>query len=303
MSPRPGCETEPVVGRTIVMRTFLPAWYRGAVVGAICFAGINLSTGPGARAAEGEEGDAKSSLQRELLEAEVVISELELALEAAHLRCTELEELLGRQQERDVPLEVALAAANAEAEAYRERYRDLRLNVESWGLETLRSDEALRERLITAVREREQAMKRHGQALEQLMSLSEAVMEYLKTSSSSDADVRLRVEEELRKTDDVLGFGARRVSEEDVAKQMDEGRVVSFKPEFRLAVLDIGRRSGVRLGLPMELYRKDRRVGSGIVVDVRERICRLVIQQVYKEGDSIRVQDRAEPRMSKTVEF
>lgn len=236
-------------------------------------------------------------------EAELVIGELEMALQAANLRCKEMEEILGRKQERDMPLESALAVANAEAEAFRERYRDLRLNVESWGMESLGSDKELRERLIVAVREREQAMKRHSQALAQLLALSEVMVDYLKTSTSTDAKSRLRVEEQLRKADEVFGFGSRRVVPEGESKSLDEGRVVSLKEEYRLAVLDVGKRSGVRLGLPMDIYRKDRLVGSGVVVDVREQVCGMIIQQIYKEGDKVMVSDRAEPHASTTIQF
>lgn len=236
-------------------------------------------------------------------EAELIIAELEMALDAAGLRCKELEEILGREEEGNVPLESALAVANAEAEAYRERYKELRLNVESWGMESLGSDQALRERLIVAVREREQAMKRHAQALEQLLALSEAMVDYLKTSSTGDGAMRLRVEEQLRKADEILGYGAKRQAVEGETKPMDEGRVVSLKEDFRLAVLDIGKRSGVRLGLPMDLYRKDRLVGSGIVVDVREQVCGVIVQKIYKEGDQVKLSDRAEPHASTTVQF
>lgn len=270
------------------------------------FAGALLALGGGlsARSEAGTqaEGEGKPVVLAPG-ERELVIAEMEMALEAAELRCRELEEILGRKQEKDLPLELALAAANAEAEAFRERYRDLRLNVESWGMESLGSDKALRERLITAVREREQAMQRHSKALTQLLALSEAMVDYLKTSSSTDAKARLRVEEQLRKADEVLGFGSRKIVPETEAKPMDEGRVVSLKEDYRLAVLDVGKRSGVRLGLPMDLYRKDRLIGTGVVVDVREQVCGMIVQNIYKEGDQVRVSDRAEPRTSTTIEF
>lgn len=278
---------------------------RAIAAGVLALGGGVAAWGGGPESGNGAAEPAAAAVKgaKSPEEAEVVIGELEMALQAANLRCKEMEEILGRQQERNVPLESALAAANAEAEAFRERYRDLRLNVESWGMETLGSDKQLRERLIVAVREREQAMKRHSRALSQLLALSEAVVDYLKTSTSTDAKSRLRVEEQLRKSDEVFGFGSRRVIPEGESKSLDEGKVVSVKEEYRLAVLDIGKRSGVRLGLPMDLYRKDRLVGSGVVVDVREQVCGLIMQQIYKEGDKVMVSDRAEPHASTTIQF
>lgn len=281
--------------------TFLQRFVRCGLL--VTFSGAFAIIGDASAWGDGEARKGASSGSAAPVSAgdsEMAISELRLALQASELRCKELEELLGRQQEGDVPLESALAVANAEAAAYRERYRDLRLNVESWGMETLGSDKALRERLIVAVREREQSMKRHAQALQQLLALSEAMVDYLKTP---DAKSRVRVEAQLRKTDEVLGFGSKRVAAEKDAKSMDEGRVVSLKEDYRLAVVDVGKRSGIRLGMPMDFYRKDRMIGSGVVVDVRDQISGLIVQKIYKEGDQVKVSDRAEPHASTTIEF
>jgi len=76
-------------------------------------------------------------------------------------------------------LATSLAAATREAEQYRIRYRDLLVRVESLGLATIRSDSALEDRVIKAVRERQYYLEKNQASLEQIMRLSEAVVDYL----------------------------------------------------------------------------------------------------------------------------
>ena len=222
-------------------------------------------------------------------------AELELALEAANKKIEQLEEKLALRDEKDVPIESALAEANRESEEFRQLYRDLQLKVEELGLETIRSDKALQDRLIKAVRERQMFKDRNKEAYEQLIKLSEAVMDYVKTATAGDPQARLRVEGELRRTDELLGFGGVKkapIREVDI----NDGQVISFKDELRLAVLNIGRRSGVRVGMPIEILRKDRSVGTALVVDVRDAISGAIIQETFREGDRVQVRDRVKPK-------
>ncbi len=221
--------------------------------------------------------------------------ELELALEAANQKIKQLEAKLALRDEKDVPVEAALAEANREAEKFRQLYRDLQLRVEELGLETIRSDKALQDRLIKAVRERQMFKERNNEAYEQLLRLSEAVMDYVKSATAGDPEARLRVEAELRKTDELLGMGGvRKLPVRNV--DINDGQVISFKDELRLAVLNIGRRSGVRVGMPLEIQRKDRVVGTALVVDVRDSISGAVVQQLFREGDRIQIRDRVKPK-------
>ncbi len=224
-------------------------------------------------------------------------AELELALEAAHRKIEQLEEKLALRDESDMPIELALAEANKESEEFRELYRDLQLRVEELGLETIRSDRALQDRLIKAVRERQMYKERTTEAFEQLIRLSEAVMDYVKTATAGDPVARLEVEAALRATDELLGYSGSRKA---VLREVDinDGQVISFKEDLRLAVLDIGRRSGVRIGMPVEILRKDRSVGTAVVVDVRDSISGAIIQETFQPGDRVQVRDRVKPRTS-----
>lgn len=239
--------------------------------------------------------------------ADLLIEELQFALETAHRRIEALEKQLANAgpggDAGQGTLAASLAAANQEAEQYRVRYRDLLVRVESLGLATIRSDRALEDRMIKAVRERQHYLERTEESQEQMMRLSEAVMDYLKASSSTSPDVRLRLEAELRRADEVLGLGQVRrstldsvVGETGGSANLGDGHVVGFKSELRLAVIDIGSRNGIRVGMPLNIVRKDRVVGTAMVVDVRDTVSGALVEEYFREGDRVEVRDRVEPR-------
>ncbi len=74
--------------------------------------------------------------------------------------------------------------------------------------------------------------------------------------------------------------------------------VISLKDDLALVVINIGRRQGVQRGMPFDVLRKSRVVGTVRVVDVREHIAGAVIQDLnsgqepIKFGDHLRVAAR-----------
>ncbi len=238
-----------------------------------------------------------SQTEAPLLGTELLNEELQFALETAHRRIEALEKQLeGKSRGGQAALVASLAAANREAEQYRIRYRDLLVRVESLGLATIRSDSALEDRMIKAVRERQHYLEQTQQSQEQIMRLSDAVMDYLKVSTSSTPEVRLKLEAEMRRADEVLGFAGLRRPVADDRRSLGEGHVVGYKADLRLAVIDIGARNGVRVGMPLNIVRKDRLVGTALVVDVRDSVSGALVQEYFREGDRVEVRDRVEPR-------
>lgn len=71
-----------------------------------------------------------------------------------------------------------------------------------------------------------------------------------------------------------------------------EARVADVNRELELAVVDRGRRDGVRHGLPMTVFRGRRKVAKIRVVDVRERIAGAVVEETAP-GDYPQSGDRA----------
>jgi len=251
-----------------------------------------------------EVGRAGIQSEAQSLGAQLLNEELQFALETAHHRIEALEkELDDKNQGGQESVATSLAAATREAEQYRIRYRDLLVRVESLGLATIRSDSALEDRVIKAVRERQHYLDRNQASLEQIMRLSEAVVDYLKVSNCSDPEVRLKLEAQLRKADEVLGFGEMRQIERDGRRSLGEGHVVGYKAELRLAVVDIGLQSGVKVGMPLNIVRKDRLLGTALVVDVRDNVAGALVQEYFRDGDRVEVQDRVEPRTIGTTEL
>jgi hypothetical protein len=81
-----------------------------------------------------------------------------------------------------------------------------------------------------------------------------------------------------------------------------DGSVVSVKDEWSLVVGNIGEAQGVKIGMPMRVLRGDKKIATLRVVDVRQKICGAVIQEMDSEKDKIKVGDRlqvdAKPNVS-----
>jgi hypothetical protein len=81
-----------------------------------------------------------------------------------------------------------------------------------------------------------------------------------------------------------------------------DGNVISVKDEWSFVVGNLGEKQGVKVGMPMRVMRGDRRIATLRVVDVRQKICGAVIQEMDSKKDTIKVGDRlqvdAQPNVS-----
>src|SRR5437667_10314404 len=72
--------------------------------------------------------------------------------------------------------------------------------------------------------------------------------------------------------------------------------------EWSFVVGNLGEKQGVKIGMPMRVIRNDRKIATLRVVDVRQKICGAVIQEMDSEKEKIRVGDRlqvdAQPNVS-----
>jgi hypothetical protein len=59
-----------------------------------------------------------------------------------------------------------------------------------------------------------------------------------------------------------------------------------------LVVGNIGKKQGVNVGMPFQVWRESRKIGDVRVVDVRDRICGAVIQNLVTEKEQIKKGDR-----------
>ena len=209
----------------------------------------------------------------------------------------ELRMELSRARESVKTLTDSLAASNMEAEAFRRKYSDLQLRMEALGLESANKDRAkLEQRLLNAVSDLRLMQIEREEYRDQMLRLSEAILPLLKTSTGGDAQARMEVEAQLRRSSE-LAAKAQNSPEETTT--LVDGRVVSVKEEWSLVVGNIGEKQGVKMGMPMRVMRADKLIATLRVVDVRQRICGAVIQEMG--SGKIKVGDRLQADARKNV--
>ncbi len=203
----------------------------------------------------------------------------------------DLRKQLSIEQESVKALTSSLAESNAEAELFRRKYSDLELRMEALGLASADKDRAkLEQRLLTAVSDLQLAQKEREEYRDQMLRLNEAILRYLKTSQGDDAQARMDVETQLRSTNQLV---TRSTNAPDLPQpSLMDGSVISVKDEWSFVVGNLGEKQGAKIGMPMRVMRDDRKIATLRVVDVRQKICGAVIQEMNSEKEKIRVGDR-----------
>jgi hypothetical protein len=213
----------------------------------------------------------------------------------------ELRRQLADQRESVKTLTESLAASNAEAELFRRKYSDLQLRMEALGLESASKDRAkLEQRLLTAVSDLQLTQKERAQYRDQMLRLTEAMLQLLKSSTGADPKARAEVEAQLRSTNELV---AKATGASEPQPTLMDGNVVSIKDEWSLVVGNLGERQGVRVGMPLRVVRDGRVIATLRVVDVRQKICGAVIQEMDSGKEKIKVGDRlqADARQNVTL--
>ena len=203
----------------------------------------------------------------------------------------DLRKQLSIQQESLKTLTSSLAESNAEAELFRRKYSDLELRMEALGLASADKDRAkLEQRLLAAVSDLQLAQKERDQFRDQMLRLNETMLRYLKTSQGGDAQARMDVETQLRSMNELV---TRSTSPAQSAQpSLMDGSVISVKDEWSFVVGNVGEQQGVKIGMPMRVMRDDRKIATLRVVDVRQKICGAVIQEMDSAKEKIKVGDR-----------
>ena len=214
------------------------------------------------------------------------------ATAAGLLQQTEdLQKQLSIAQESLKALTSSLAESNAEAELFRRKYSDLQLQMEALGLASANKDRAkLEQRLLAAVSDFQLAQRERDDYREQMLRLDEAVLYYLKTSQSTDAKARMDVETQLRSIDKLV---TKSTTPPDLPEpSLMNGSVIGMKAEWSFVIGNLGEKQGVKIGMPMRVMRDDRRIATLRVIDVRQKICGAVVQEMDSKNERIRVGDQ-----------
>jgi hypothetical protein len=199
-------------------------------------------------------------------------------------------------------LTTSLAESNAEAELFRRKFSDLQLRMEALGLDSASKDRTkLEQRLLTAVSDLQLAQKERDEYRDQMLRLNEAMLQYVKSSQGGDAQARMNVEAQLRSTNELIARSTTSAPQSAQPSLLD-GSVISVKDEWSFVVGNIGEKQGVKIGMPMRVMRGEKKVATLRVVDVRQKICGAVIQEMDSQKDKIKVGDRlqvdAKPNVS-----
>ena len=183
----------------------------------------------------------------------------------------------------------SLAVANGETELFKRKADDLSARAEALGIQTAGNEtDALRTRLLAAVRDLRLLQKEKDAAREQLVALTESVMELLKTSEGIDAKYHLKVEERLRSASAFIGG---QESKNVSGAGLTTGRVVDTKPDLALIVANLGSRQGVKTGMPFQVWRGQKQIASVRVVDVRDAVSGAIVQNTVTPADTVRTGD------------
>ena len=236
--------------------------------------------------ARGLAAEGNSSLSESKIES----AEQKITAESLLAQNEDLRKQLSIQQESLKTLTASLAESNAEAEVFRRKFSDLELRMEALGLASASKDRAkLEQRLLAAVSDLRLAQKERDELRDQLLGLNEALLRYLQTSQGGDAQARMDVETQLRKTNELVGRSTSANAQEPQPSLMD-GSVLSVKDDWSFVVANIGQQQGVKIGMPLRVMRGEQKIATLRVVDVRQRICGAVIEDSGKE--KIKVGDR-----------
>jgi hypothetical protein len=237
-------------------------------------------------------GELAAQGDSSLSESKNVNAETQVPAGAQLSQNEELRRQLSLQQESVKALTDSLAESNIEAEVFRRKYSDLQLRMEALGLDSANKDRAkLEQRLLSAVSDLQLAQKERERYRDQMMRLSESILHLLKTSTGGDAEARAEVEAQLRSTNELIAKRGENAPPGEQPTLMD-GSVVSVKEEWSLVVGNLGEKQGVKMGMPMRVMRGDKVIATVRVVDVRQKICGAVIQEMDSKKEKIKVGDR-----------
>jgi hypothetical protein len=204
----------------------------------------------------------------------------------------ELRRQLSIEQESLKTLTSSLAEWNAEAELFRRKYSDLELRMEALGLASANKDRAkLEHRFLAAVSDLQLAQKERDEYRDQMLRLNEAMWRYLKTAQSGDAQARMDVEAQLRGSN-ALATRSANAPPNSAQRGLMDGSVISVKDEWSFVVGNLGETQGVKIGMPLRVMRGDQKIATLWVVDVRQKICGAVIQEMDSKKEQVKVGDR-----------
>jgi len=184
-----------------------------------------------------------------------------------------------------------LAVTSQEGEIFRRQSAETRKLIDALGLDTGDPDK-LKERLLAAVSDLRITAEEKKKLSEAVIRLSEAASMYAKSVTGASPEMRVALEAEIRNANMALGLNSPNAVEASaIPASLSDGAVISVKDDLALVVINLGTKHGVKVGMPFQVIRGKKIIGSVRVVDVREKIAGAFLQDLSSEKDRVQVGD------------
>ena len=231
----------------------------------------------------------------------ILLDEALKALRETKANASKVEAENQRLKEQAKSIGASLVEANRIANEFRDDYNKLLLETEALGIETLtKGERGVRERLLKAISDKRIVEEEREAMAHALLDLSDAIKVFMASAASANVEARVSLEAALKGAEKAIGID-RRQPAVMAKKTLDQGKVVSIHLDSGVLVLNLGEADGAQRGMPFEIIRKDRPVGTAMVVDVRDNICGALITKLIDDSDDAQVGDRVRVQTQKNL--
>ncbi len=229
-----------------------------------------------------------------LSDLDIEYKELKVAFERILGENILLKNALTQSEKTSAEFRKTFATTSGETEVFKRQTMQMKLRMDALGLDSVGGNSVkLEQRLLAAISDLRATVGEKRKLSEALVRLTEAASLHAKTATGVDLQSRLSLETEIRNANAALGVASANVAETGaIPSTVSDGRVISVKEELTLVVMNLGSRHGVKVGMPFQIAREGKLIGSVRIVDVREKIAGAVIQKISSEKDHIKVGDR-----------
>lgn len=221
--------------------------------------------------------------------------ELRAALDASLKQVKELKSENDKLIQVNINLRNSLMASNAESEEFRSSYSKMRLQLEALGIEAITNgDKGVESRLLKAMNDIRLLEEDNMRISEALINLSDKALQLIDQSKGNEKnsdDLKVLLGSAVDDADKALGIGVGQEISGNIRGTIHEAKIISVKNDYGMVVFNVGRDAGAKIGMPFRLFRKDRPVGSSIVVDVRDNVSAALIKEINKKEDYPKVGD------------
>ncbi|MBK8092372.1 MAG: hypothetical protein IPK32_10460 [Verrucomicrobiaceae bacterium] len=219
--------------------------------------------------------------------------ELHTTLAVAAEKIKTLESTAAAAKAKSDALAQSAAAANQEAAELKDRYEKLRGLLEGLGIGALEnSKDQSQERLLAALSDLRIIKQQRDELAGSLMEVAEASVALARSAPNADPAAADKLNKTLTNADGLLSkIGGTAPADGAAAGDLQNARVVSMKPELGIAVINLGRKDGVKPGMPFEIYREDKPIAKVLITEVRSTVAGAVVQELANPADPVRVGD------------